>query len=246
MFGRKLLFPAVLATAASAPYLVLEDQWSENAKQTLAGVWPGGSDKDGEKATSAASENAVGSPLANWPQFEAGVPAPPPSQTRDPSFYENLAGPTVTNLAELIRFDIRPDWIIARWPRVTPTVGDFGLQGFRVPVASGTRIDDIAGSLTYYFDSHHVVQRVTFEGYTGDERRLVEVVTKIFGLTSEPTPEAARYVARWNGRPTSALLVTRAPVIQAHSPHTQLHARLELNRPGPSFGLSPEFATLLR
>ena len=46
-----------------------------------------------------------------------------------------------------------------RWPRVT-TVPQFALAGLRVPLVTGTQIDDLAGSLTYYFDRTDQVQRI--------------------------------------------------------------------------------------
>jgi hypothetical protein len=151
----------------------------------------------------------------------------------------------VGHLGEVLRFDITPQWVTARWPRVTATLAEQGLEGLRVPVVTGTNLDDLAGSLTYYFNHFHQLQRLTFEGYTGDERKLVGVVTQHYGLQPEPTLDAGMYVARWNNRPSSILRVARAPIITHDSPHSQLHVLLELNRPSMEFGLSVQAQQLL-
>jgi len=99
--------------------------------------------------------------------------------------------------------------------------------------------------LTYYFNRLHQLQRLTFEGYTGDERRLVGIVTQYYGLQPEPTLDAGMYVARWNNRPSSMLRVARAPIMTHDSPHSQLHVLLELNRPSMEFGLSTQAQLVL-
>ena len=64
-------------------------------------------------------------------------------------------------------------WVLARWPRVSTRLANLDLQGYRVPLVSGTADGDLAGSLTYYFNSQQRVQRITFIGSTGDARPLV-------------------------------------------------------------------------
>jgi len=241
MLKRKLLFPVILATAAGAPYLVMENGWSNAAKEKLQGLWP-----SGEPAGTLASAPATdGAPGLDAPEFKSEFTVGPRAENPRSGPHQLLTGPPVTHLSQIFRFDVRPKWVTDRWPRVTTTLAESGLEGLRVPVVTGTRIDDLAGSLTYYFDRNHRVQRLSFEGYTGDDRRLVELVTRYYGLRAEPTLDASMLVARWNGVPTSVMQVVRAPVIDADSPHCRLHVLLELNRPSAYYGLSPRFMRLL-
>ena len=124
------------------------------------------------------------------------LPVPPP-----------LAGKPVRDVVEVFRFDVDPQWVINRWSRVSTTMSDLQLEGFRVPLVTGNRLDDVAGSLTYYFDKNKRVQRITFEGHTGDARRLVAMVTGHFGFEEEPALGTILYMRRWNGNPTSVLRV---------------------------------------
>jgi len=56
--------------------------------------------------------------------------------------------------------------VISRWPRVSAGLAELQLQGYRVPLVSGTTANDLAGALTYYFNSRQQVQRITFQGTT--------------------------------------------------------------------------------
>jgi hypothetical protein len=104
----------------------------------------------------------------------------------------------------------------------------------------------LAGSLTYYFDHQRQVQRLAFEGSTGDPRKLIATVTQFYGFREERTLGAGLYLIKWNNRPTSVLKIEHAPVVRATSPHKRYHVRLEINRPGKSYGLSSDALAMLR
>ena len=86
--------------------------------------------------------------------------------------------------------NVSPAWIVRQWPRVSAGLGDLRLQGYRVPLVSGTAEDDLAGALTYYFNSQQQLERITFSGTTGDPRRLIRWVVDRFAfgrrLTNDP------------------------------------------------------------
>ncbi len=239
MLKSKVLLPVVLATAAGTPYLVMEDDWSAGAKQQITSMWS--DDESGESADAAPLPDVGGPAPVFRPEFAHGEKAENPRA----EIHDTLGGPPVYYVGEVLRFDISPDWVTSRWPRVTTTLSEQGMEGFRVPLVTGTRLHDLAGSLTYYFDSHQRVQRLTFEGYTGDASQLVAVITQHYRLQAEPTLHAGMYVSRWNGHPTSVVRITRAPIITHDSPHSQLQILVELNRPSKQYGLSPQFSQLL-
>ena len=228
MFSRKVMLPAVLLTAVGVPYLMSESKLPQKAKQQFQNAM-GYVTTDDTTNTHFPSEFAHG-PKAQNPQLEL-----------DNAF----AGPPCADFSEVFRADISPQWVTQRWPRVSTVTAELGLEGLRVPLVSGTRIDDVAGTLTYYFNQYQQVQRVAFDGFTGDEGRLRTMLTQIYGLQPEPTLDAGLYVSRWNASPTSVFKVSRAPIITAASPHAQLHLQLELNRPSVTYGLSAEFRQFL-
>lgn len=166
----------------------------------------------------------------------AEAPLPPPQ----------LAGPITADLREVVRLDVTPDWVVQRWSRVTTVLADINFLGLRVPLVTGSAVDDVAGALTYYFDKQHRVRRVTFHGTTGEETRLVKLMTDHYGFYREPHLGAGMYVVRWNGKPTSVLRVVHAPIVRASAPHAQLDVMLEINRPDLQYELSPEAQEILQ
>jgi hypothetical protein len=141
------------------------------------------------------------------------------------------SAPPVVGLTEAVRFDVTPTWVMTRWPRVTAGLPDGGQQGYRVPLVTGTRQDDIAGSLTYYFSGQQYCQRITFQGTTGDPRLLVAHIAGQFGLIPRASddPGLQLYQTRWNGKPVSELRIKPAAVVSASSALARYEVQLTLN-----------------
>jgi hypothetical protein len=203
MSTRPLLFVGVLMAAVAVPYVLLD----EKLGQTARGQW---NRWFGKTAPSPAD------PQADWTLTSAPPSAAPPA-------------PKAT-IEEIFRFDIKPAWVTARWPEVTTVAGQPKQLGLRVALVSGTRPDDIAGSLTYYFDEHHQLQRITFTGLTGDARRLLANVVTPYGLKSQPTTDAAYYVAGDPKKPTSQVTVRLLPVVRADAPQARQEVAVDLRR----------------
>lgn len=217
MMERTGLFLAIAATAVGAPYVLTQTDWFRS--QPPAGA-----------------EWNVVAPLS-----PSGAPLPAaPNGLPQMAVKPRLEGPPAIRLEDAFRFDITPGWVTTYWSRVTTTVADLELEGFRVPLVTGTQQDDLAGSLTYYFDKQHRMQRIAFQGSTGDPRKLVAFVTHYYELRPEPTLGAGLYLAKWNGVPKSVLRVRHEPVVLANAPLRRFQVDLELNRPDPNYRLSPE------
>ncbi|MDO4551645.1 MAG: hypothetical protein Q4C96_10395 [Planctomycetia bacterium] len=76
------------------------------------------------------------------------------------------------NFLDVFKFDVDPEWVTSRWENVA-SVGPLHTRGYRVPLVTGPDKSDLVGSLTYYFNAHLEVEKITFEGYTGDLQRLI-------------------------------------------------------------------------
>jgi uncharacterized protein DUF6690 len=213
----RILFPALfLAGAAGLPYL--SSEWS---KSTPSSVETANSDSQATPSTptAAVSSSATQSPAPVKPQ---------------------LAEPPVVGIAEAIRFDVTTAWIINRWPRVTAGLPEENRQGYRVPLITGTRHDDIAGSLTYYFNTQQVCQKITFQGVTGDPSKFTSYIVSHFSLTRQAStdPGLHLYQTRWNGKPVSELKIKAMPVVKADAPHARYDVQLTLNNWSRSGALS--------
>jgi hypothetical protein len=207
MFSRPVLFFGVLLAAVAVPYILLDDHLAASARAS----W----------------NRLLGKVEAKKTDFLGGHSAGAGPQ----SLLSNALG-TVTNasIEEAFRFDLTPSWVSSRWPRVSTVLGEPKQLGMRVALISGTRPEDIAGSLTYYFDEHHQLQRITFTGLTGDPRRLLAAVVPTNGLKSIPTTDAAHYIAGDPKQPTSDVTVRHLPVLRIGDLQPRAEVAVDLRR----------------
>jgi len=206
MFNRPMLFVSVLAAAVGVPYVLLDEH--------LAGTVRDGWDSlmgrfEEEKDEALAQMHAANyKPVSGTPGN--AVPTP---------------------IEQVFRFDLTPQWVASRWPRVSTVAGsDPDQLGMRVVLVTGTRPDDIAGSLSYFFDRHHQLQRITFSGSTRDPRRLLATVVTPNKLKSQPTTEIAHYIAGNPDAPTSEVMVRHLPVIEAERGFAETEVDVDLSR----------------
>ena len=229
MFGRRTLVAGVLATAIGGPYILSTQEVPERARDLWASV---GGDKPAPLPDLSASDDPADATTSAASAANAPLLLP-------------LSGEPVESMGEIFRFDISPEWVMARWPRVTSSLADIELNGLRVPVITGSKLDDLAGSLTYYFDNQRRVQRITFIGTTGDDRRIAALVKEHYDLEPQPTLGAALYVRSWNRKPVSARRIEASPVVRADQPHSRFNVMLELNRPDHHYHMSESFQAVL-
>ncbi len=121
-----------------------------------------------------------------------------------------------------------------RWPQVATGLGQLQLHGYRVPLVTGTAESDLAGSLTYYFNAQQQLQRIAFQGNTGNPRELIGLLGSRYHLTWRPTNDPSLIVyeaVQSDGRPTSAMRIQTAPVVKASQPRERFLVELVLERP---------------
>jgi len=206
----------ILAAAAAVPYL------AKNGAN-LDKILPEGLKSAPEAATGGTDENTT--PLTSTPQQPGAV------------LYPNAApleGAPRMSLHDVFRFDISQQWVYQRWARKSTALAELGLHGIRVPLVTGTQLQDLAGSLTYYFSESGVLERITFTGRTGDATQLVMLMTRRYGLQPQQTVVVGGqlYQERYEEHIFSELRIRPAPVLWANSPHDSFAAELELQRPG--------------
>jgi hypothetical protein len=162
----------------------------------------------------------------------AAEPAPdrPPIVSTSPA----LDGGPVRNLADIFRFDLPPEWVTQRWPQVSVGLAQLQLQGYRVPLVTGTAETDLAGSLTYYFDTQQQLQRIAFRGTTGDARNMVGLLTGQYHFTRRLTNDPGLVLYETvgpDGRPGGSLRLHTSPLMKASERHQRFDVELVLDRP---------------
>jgi hypothetical protein len=237
MLVKPLVKTGILAAAIGTPCVMFNDGVNEFVR-----------DKWNSVSGSSESSHTAAPPdeILRDAQIRTASMAGDGSQAGAAESGPTLTGPPAENFLSVLRFDISPEWVASRWSQVPTVLSDTNMQGLRVPLVTGHELDDLAGSLTYYFDKHDQVQRVAFEGSTGDPRKLIAETSQFYGFQEEPALGAGLYLIKWNGSPTSLLRIRYASVIRASSPNSRYEVRLEINRPAKEYGLSNEALAMLR
>ncbi|MFZ5828495.1 MAG: DUF6690 family protein [Planctomycetota bacterium] len=140
----------------------------------------------------------------------------------------------VVALQEAFRFDISPQYVLYRWPKVSAAVPELQLQGYRVPLVTGTQPGDLAGSLTYYFNPYQQVQRIVFRGTTGDVGPLTQMLVARFRLARRLTnhPGLLQFEGmNSKNQPASLVRIRSAPVVRAEDQLHRFSVELVLERP---------------
>jgi hypothetical protein len=139
-----------------------------------------------------------------------------------------VPGPEISNFREILRFDLSPQAVTQKWSRVSTGLSDARFLGYRVPLMTGTSESDLAGSLTYYFDSRPKLRRITFLGTTGNPQRLVDFLSQQYGFRRFQNGDAR--VTTWRVRyPYSGLLqVAPAEVLDKNLASTNYRVQLSL------------------
>ncbi len=212
MFNRGTLFLLVLGAAIVVPYVMFDEGLSKTARTEWQRFFGGSSAPAANNASMASWFQAAPQGI---PQFDAGPQLPPIS------------------LEEALRLDISSVWVTSHWSRVNTVAGEGDEMGLRVALVSGTQPTDIAGSLTYYFDQRHQLQRITFTGLTGDESRVITHLMTKFGLRPQPTVVAGLYQAPAGPGKVSQAQVNHLPVVQAAAINARAELAIEIFRPGP-------------
>ncbi len=203
---RKLLLLALPIGAVAGPVVIHSGpKWVSEATASLSSA----SDSQAQKGSSAAAGSV-----------EAFGDIP-------------LEGAEVEQFWEVLRFDLTPNSLAQRWPRVSASLADLSLQGYRVPLVTGTDPDDLAGSLTYQFNYQRYLQRISFSGTTGDYRRLLQLLTTHYGFVHRPTntPNVIVFEVPKSGPAASYLWIQPVDVVRADRPLNRFQITLVLERP---------------
>jgi len=224
-FKNTVLGAGVLALAAGGPITFYSaSDYAGNLKKSWFSSPPAAT------ATAAPQTGAVppSEPAPAWTRETpavAGVPTAPanPGYNSDP----------MPSLAEVLRFDVTVEWVLHRWPRVSTGLNYMQLQGYRVPLVTGGNITDVAGALTYYFNPHQQVQRITLHGSTGDPQILVTILAGRHHfarrLTNDPGLIVYEAVDASN-KPLGTCKIHSAPIIKANKPYARFEFDLVIDR----------------
>jgi len=222
LMGKKstnlLLFLAVTgAVAGPMAYFHFFDRGKAPSQGTTA-------ESQGGVRQTASYEGATGSGMATNIAGLAtpGTPLVPPSNVK------------IQDASAVFDFQITPEWIVAHWPTVSIGLAQLQLEGYRVPLVTGTAQSDLAGSLTYYFNAEQKLHQITFLGTTGDPRPLIALLTGRFHLTRRLVNDPGLVVyeaVHTDNKPASNLQIRLASAAQPNEFYRRYDVKLSVERP---------------
>lgn len=229
MLSRPLMLATILGVSIGVPYFVANrDDLSSHFSNPFSG-------------------SGQSSPVAAAPS--PGQPKPQvPFDSPGSLIYSSpvpLEGAQFRSLGEVLRFDVTKEWVYRNWARKSTGLADPELFGVRVPFVTGTGMSDLAGSLTYYFNSQGQVQHISFVGRTADPSQLVQFITSTYKLQRVEAPAGEQlYQTKRSGLVQSELRTQPDGVLWTTSPHDSVLVVLELERPGSNRTLPPRASAL--
>lgn len=235
--------PVLLAASVAVPYAANQapewrDRWAASSQPgPTSPPWPNlrpGSLPSLSRATPPGATTPLPSASASLPTMPGGAFAPTLQIPASPSAAAApLEGSPTYALAEVVRMDVTKEWVYQRWARKSTALAELDLYGVRVPLVTGAKVTDLAGSLTYYFTQDGRVQRIAFRGRTGDTTELVALATQRYGLQWQtPGASGEQLLEARRGEDVVSRLRTRpAPVLWANSPNESFAVELDLQDP---------------
>jgi hypothetical protein len=230
MFTRSVMVPTLLVASVGVPYAVTHSpewdlDWNSISKSKLASYFESNSE---DKKPPTIQPAEIPGP--------SGILPPLKLQQSETSIYRvssPLEGQPTMTLAEVLRMDVTKEWVYGRWPRKSTGLASLNDFGVRVPLVTGTRITDLAGSLTYHFDAQGHVTKISFQGRTGDTTELVTLLVKRYQLIRQPSTITGSqlFQLRRGNDIISELRTQPAAVLWSSSPHNSFDVELELQRP---------------
>ncbi len=172
------------------------------------------------------------SPYGSLPQ--PGSRQPFPGEILYASSTNTLGATGFHPMEQVLRMDVNKQWVYQQWERKSTGLADPGLFGVRVPLVTGTGMNDIAGSLSYYFNEQGQVDRIRFKGTTADTNRVIGLAMHQYGLQWQTprVPGEQLLQARAGDEVVSQLRTFPEPVLWTNKPHGSFGVEMELNRPG--------------
>jgi hypothetical protein len=224
MASRPLIIAGLLGASIGVPYFT--------SRASLRGP-------EGATSTSPPAASITGITPAQGSSTAAALQAPalsslPAVTTLAPP----LAGARSPSAEQALRFDVTKDWVYRNWDRKTTAPTDLGLFSVRVPFVSGTQSASLAGSLTYYFNLNDKVEHISFHGRTGDPARLIQFLSKSYGLEAAAAPPGEYLYQVADRRGVQSELRTREESVSSAA-RRSYSVELELARPGSKRYLPP-------
>jgi hypothetical protein len=229
MMTRDLVMPLFVAGAFGLPFL-LSNAGNENAAtQQNAGSW----NYNAAAGAFPGQGQVTTSPLGNGTWILPGDANGPDLSAAPLEFMP------INDLAQVFRLDLTVQEIRSRFPGISLVTSETGAQGYRTELITGTGTHDLHGCVTWYYDTSHKMQRLSFRGWTGDHQQLKNFLSSQFLLSENKSTRWTEMMTleSW-GKKSCAAIFQLPAIVRQQTPQQQIAVLIEINR-SSSQELSP-------
>ena len=221
---KRVIYLLLLAGVLSVPALMLNSQWRDSVSRAVGDLFkhvrqmPRQLLSDDEKLENKDGQRSL-SPLA--------------IQLEEAMRRFHAEGGQISSFNKIFQCGAPRSWVQRTYDDASRTM-DQQREGLRVTLVTGEKLEDLAGSLTYWFDRQGQVERITFQGVTGNPAKLVSFAHRSHKMVARRCERDAIFVRDGKNGPLHLLHISRLPFVNVQTQYGRYEITLELNQPGSS------------
>ncbi len=221
---KRVIYLLLLVSVLSVPVLMLNSQWRDSVSRAVGDLFkhvrqmPRQLLSDDEKLENKDGQRSL-SPLA--------------IQLEEAMRRFHAEGGQISSFNRIFQCGAPRSWVQRTYDDASRTM-DQQREGLRVTLVTGDKLEDLAGSLTYWFDRQGRVERITFQGVTGNPAKLVSFAHRSQKMVARGCERDAIFVRDGKNGPLHLLHISRLPFVNVQTQYGRYEVTLELNQPGSS------------
>ncbi len=221
---KRVIYLLLLVSVLSVPVLMLNSQWRDSVSRAVGDLFkhvrqmPRQLLSDDEKLENKDGQRSL-SPLA--------------IQLEEAMRRFHAEGGQISSFNRIFQCGAPRSWVQRTYDDASRTM-DQQREGLRVTLVTGDKLEDLAGSLTYWFDRQGRVERITFQGVTGNPAKLVSFAHRSHKMVARGCERDAIFVRDGKNGPLHLLHISRLPFVNVQTQYGRYEVTLELNQPGSS------------
>ena len=222
---KRIIYLLLLMSVFSVPMLMLNSQWRDSLTRA-------GSDLFKQVGHLPRRLIPAGEAVQKGTQAESSL-SPMAIQLEQAVKRFHAGGGRIADFNTVFQCGAPRSWVQRTYGDISEAA-DGQREGLRVSLVTGNRPEDLAGSLTYWFDRQGRVERITFQGVTGNPAKLVSFAHRSQKMVARGCERDAIFVRDGKNGPLHLLHISRLPFVNVQTQYGRYEVTLELNQPGSS------------
>ncbi len=222
---KRIIYLLLLMSVFSVPMLMLNSEWRDSLTRA-------GSDLFKQVGHLPRRLIPAGEAVQKGTQAQSSL-SPMAIQLEQAVKRFHAGGGRIADFNTVFQCGAPRSWVQRTYGDISETV-DGQREGLRVSLVTGNRLEDVAGSLTYWFDRQGRVEQIYFQGVTGNPAKLASFACRSQKMVARQHDRDALFIRTGKDGPQHLLHISRKPLVNVSTLHGRYKVTLELNRQGRS------------